>query len=48
MVEVIVFDVIVIFEDDFNKILLNRYCKIMRRIVKEMFDWYNIVFKFMV
>lgn len=46
--EVIASDVIATFEDDSTKTPQNRYCKTMRRTVKEMSDRHNIAFKSMV
>lgn len=46
--EVIASDVIATFEDDSTKTPQNRYCKTMRRTVKEMSDRHNFAFKSMV
>lgn len=48
MAEVIASDVISTFEEDDDKKPQNRYCKTMRRTVKEMSDRHNIAFKSMV
>ncbi|XP_061164871.1 bcl-2-like protein 1 [Saccostrea echinata] len=48
MAEVIASDVIATFEENSDRAPQNRYCKTMRRTVKEMSDRHNIAFKSMV